>query len=100
MRDVNESATHPAAAQDHDPDHPPEPGRRRDDPTPPDAAVVNPLPPQRGDYGWPQEAQKRSGVRGDPDPPDAIVVNPLPPQRDCDDPRAGDAGDVGHRDKS
>ena len=49
MRDVDEHATHSAAAQDQDPSHSPQPGRSRDDPTPPDPIIVNPQPPQLGD---------------------------------------------------
>ena len=62
MRDVNEHTTHPGTTQDQDPDHPPEPGRRRDDPTPADGGGVNPGPPQRGG-GEPQ-----AGSRGAADP--------------------------------
>jgi hypothetical protein len=79
MRDVNEHATHSAAAQDQDSGHPPQPGRRRDDPTPPDPGIVNPQPPQRGGDG-PSRDTHQGRRRGDPTPPDPGLVNPQPPQ--------------------
>jgi hypothetical protein len=80
MRDVDQHATHSAAAKDQDPEHPPEPGRRRGDPGDPGGDNINPTPPQRGgdELSQPRPEGRR---RGDPGDPGGGNINPTPPQR-------------------